>query len=197
MSSMKRKSLLAIAVTTLVAVPLGAAAADQYSEGQSQQQHSRMSTSGQLKTMTPSQLRGTQVVGTNGEHIGSVKTVVQSRQDKNIQAVIATSSAMGGDGRDVTVPLDRMRYEDGKLRLSASADDLRTWPTYRGDQYVELRPMDQPLSEFSAFETVPDRSATHSQMRSGERGPMWRQGSQTGAESRTNAFYPETQQFTP
>lgn len=194
MSSMKRKSLLAIAVTTLAAVPLGAAAADQYSEGQSPQQQSRMSTSGQLKTMTPSQLRGTQVVGTNGEHIGSVKTVVQSRQDRNIQAVIATSSAMGGDGRDVTVPLDRMRYEDGKLRLSASADELRAWPTYRGEQYVELRPTDQPLSEFSAFETVPDRAAPRREMRSGERG--WDRGS-TGAGTGINAFYPETQQFTP
>lgn len=105
MSSMKRKSLLAIAVITLAAVPLGAAAADDpYGEGQ-------------------------------------------------------------------------------------SAEQLR------------LRMMDQSQSEFSAFETVTDRSTTQSQTqsrtRSGERGTMWDQDSSKGAESRTNAFYPETQQLTP
>lgn len=101
MSSMKRKSLLAIAVTTLVAVPLGAAAEDDpYAEGQSLQQ-------------------------------------------------------------------------------------------------LHLRTMGQSQSEFSAFETVTDRSTTQSQTRSGERGTMWRQDSSKGAESRANAFYPENQQFTP
>ena len=194
MRSMTRKSLLAVAIATLGAVPI-VAAADSYKEGQAQQQmHSQMGTSGRLQTMTPSQLRGTEVIGTNGEQIGSVKKVVQSRQDKNIHAVISSGGVMGVGDREFTVPLDRMRYEGGKLRLSATADELRSSPVYRDEQYVEVRPMDQPISEFSAFETVPDRTAPRREMRSGTRG--WDSGS-TGAATGINSFYPESQQFTP
>ncbi|AYH41995.1 PRC-barrel domain-containing protein [Azoarcus sp. DN11] len=184
MSSMKRKSMLAVAITALVAVPAGALAG-MYGEGPgSHQMHSQMGTSGQLQTMTPSQLLGTEVVGTNGETIGTVKTVVQSRQEKNIQAVIA-ASGLGLGNREIAVPLDSMRYEEGKLRLSASADELKARPAYRAEQYVEVRPTDQPISEFSAFETVSGRAAPH-------RGSMWDRGS-----SNPNAFYPESNQFTP
>lgn len=180
MSSMRRKSMLAVAITALVAVPVGALAGS-YGEGPGgHQMHSQMGTSGQLQTMTPSQLRGTEVIGANGETIGSVKAVVQSRQEKNIQAVIA-----GFGDKDITVPLDRMRYEDGKLRLSASADELRARPAYRAEQYVEVRPTDQPISEFSAFETVSDKAAP-------QRGSTWDRGSRN-----PNAFYPENDQFTP
>lgn len=194
MRSMTRKSLLAVAIATLGAVPI-VAAADSYKEGQAQQQmHSQMGTSGRLQTMTPSQLRGTEVIGTNGEQIGAVKKVVQSRQDKNIHAVISSGGVMGVGDREFTVPLDRMRYEGGKLRLSATADELRSSPAYRDEQYVEVRPMDQPISEFSAFETVPDRAAPRREMRSGARG--WDSGS-TGAATGANSFYPESQQFTP
>lgn len=194
MRSMTRKSLLAVAIATLGAVPI-VAAADSYKEGQTQQQmRSQMGTSGRLQTMTPSQLRGTEVIGTNGEQIGSVKKVVQSRHDKNIHAVISSGGVMGVGDREFTVPLDRMRYEGGKLRLSATADELRSSPAYRDEQYVEVRPMDQPISEFSAFETVPDRAAPRREMRSSERG--WDRRS-TGGAPDANAFYPETQQFTP
>lgn len=183
MSSMKRKSMLAVAITALVAVPVGAMAGT-YGEGPGEHQmHSQMGMSGQLQTMTPSQLRGTEVVGANGETIGTVKTVVQSRQEKSIQAVVAASGLGLGD-KEITVPLDRMRYEDGKLRLSASADELKARPAYRAEQYVEVRPTDQPISEFSAFETVSEK-APH-------RGSMWDRGS-----SNPNAFYPENSQFTP
>lgn len=185
MSSMKRKSLLAVAIAAFAAVPLGAAA-DSYKEGQTQQMRSQTGASGQLQTMTPSQLRGTEVIGTNGEQLGSVKKVVQGRQDKSIHAVISAGGIMGVGDREFTVPLDRMRYEGGKLRLSATADELQTSPAYRDEQYVEVRPMDQPISEFSAFETVPDRSAPR-------RG--WDSGGRTASDP--NAFYPETQQFTP
>lgn len=187
MSSMKRKSLLAVAIATLVAVP-GVAAADSYKEGQTQQQmRSQMGASGRLQTMTPSQLRGAEVVGTDGGQIGSVKKVVQSRQDKNIHVVISSGGVMGIGDREFTVPLDRMRYEDGKLRLSATADELKSSPAYRDEQYVEVRPMDQPISEFSAFEPVSDKAAPR-------RG--WERGS-SGDATGINSFYPETQQFTP
>ncbi|NMG75668.1 PRC-barrel domain-containing protein [Aromatoleum diolicum] len=188
MSSLYRKSLLVGAIAALVAVPTGALAGS-YTEGQTKQpMRSQMGTSGQVQTMTPSQLRGTEVVGINGETIGSVKRVVQSRQEKNIHAVISAGGLLGFGDKEITVPLDRMRYEDGKLRLSATADELKARPEYRAEQYVELRPMDQPISEFSAFETVPDRPAMYR-----GKGSTWDGGRSTDP----NAFYPERPVFTP
>lgn len=226
MSCLTRKSLLAVAVATLVAVPFGAAADSAYKEGQRQDQmRSPTGTSGQvqpgaatqtqrgatsqLQSMTPSQLRGTEVVGSNGEQIGSVKKVVQGRQDGNIHAVISSGGVMGVGDREVTVPLDRLSYEGGKLRMSATADELRASPAYRDEQYVEVQPMDQPISEFSAFETVPDRSGQGRTMRRGEEGSMERRGGDKGsmwdrgsgmapaAGTGPSNFYPATEQFTP
>lgn len=188
MSSIYRKSLLAGAIAALVAVPMGAAA-DSYSEGQTKpQMRSRMGTSGPVQTMTPSQLRGTEVVGLNGEQIGSVKTVVRSREDKNIHAVISAGGFLGVGDKEITVPLDRMRYEDGKLRLSATEDELKARPAYRSEQYVELQPRDQPISEFSAFETVPEKS-----MPSRGKGSMWDSGRSAGP----NEIYPDGPRVTP
>lgn len=188
MSSIYRKSLLAGAIAALVAVPMGAAA-DSYTEGQTKQQmRSQMGASGQVQTMTPSQLRGTEVVGINGEQIGSVKTVVRSRQDKNIHAVISAGGFLGVGDKEITVPLDRMRYEDGKLRLSATEDELKARPAYRSEQYVELQPRDQPISEFSAFETVPDKPASYR-----GKGATW----DSGRSADPNLAYPDGSRITP
>lgn len=184
MSCLKSKSLLAVAAATLIAVPLGASA-DSYDKVQQEQMRSESRTSGQmqsgtstqmqrgttsqLQSMTPSQLRGADVIGSNGEQIGTVKKVVQSRQDGNIHAVIASGGMLGVGDREISVPLDRLSYEDGKLRLSASADELKARPAFRNEQFVEVQPMDQPISEFSAFEAVPDRSTQGRTARSGER----------------------------
>jgi len=188
MSSIYRKSLLAGAIAALVAVPMGAAA-DSYTEGQTKQpMRSQMGASGQVQTMTPSQLRGTEVVGVNGEQIGSVKTVVQSRQDKNIHAVISAGGFLGFGDKEITVPLDRMRYEDGKLRLSATEAELKARPAYRAEQYVELQPKDQPISEFSAFEMVPDKSAP-----ARGTGPRW----DSGRSADPQGLYPDGSRITP
>lgn len=164
MKSNYRKSLLAGAVAALVAVPMGAAA-DVYPDYDYDTRLQMRTQSGatgqrQVQALTPGQLRGTEVVGINGEPIGSVKTVVQSRQDQNIHAVISAGGFLGVGDREITVPLDRMRYEDGKLRLSATEDELKARPEYRPEQFAELQPKDQRISEFSAFEMVPDKPAT-------------------------------------
>ncbi|KON81541.1 PRC-barrel domain-containing protein [Azoarcus sp. PA01] len=188
MSSIYRKSLLAGALAALVAVPIGAVAGS-YTEGQTKHQmRSPMGAAGQVQSMTPSQLRGTEVVDASGEQIGSVKTVVRSRHDENIHAVISAGGFLGVGDREITVPLNRMRYEDGKLRLSAGVDELRAGPEYRPEQYVELRPMDQPISEFSALEPMPDESTRYR----GE-GTSW----DIERSADPNAPYPEGWRVTP
>jgi hypothetical protein len=41
------------------------------------------------------------------------------------------------------------------LRIGVTENVLRSWPEYQKDQFVELTPVDQPISEFSAFEAIP------------------------------------------
>ena len=173
MNAIFRKSLLAGAVAALAASPVlaGGEAGKTHDQSGTYQhmersetwksdKHSRseMGASSQVQAMTPSQLRGTEVVGPGGEEVGSVAAVVRSRQDKNIQAVISAGGVLGMGDREVAVPLDSLRYDGEKLRISSTEEQLKARPEYKSEQFVELEPTDQPISEFSAFETVPDES---------------------------------------
>lgn len=153
-----RKSLIAGAVAVFAASPAWAAGdkaekstttgAEQGATTQSQ------TTAGaQIQNLTPRQLEGQDVIGQNGDEIGSVKDVVRSRDQGNIQVVISSGGVMGVGGKDVAVPLDQLSFRDGKLHLSATEDELKAKTEYQSEQFVELEPTDRPISEFSAFET--------------------------------------------
>lgn len=169
MNNIFRKTLLAGAVAALAAAPMLASAEggktgnERGEVGQPTSQYrSGTAESASLQGLTPSQLRGTEVVGPNGEQVGTVKAVVRSRDEKNIQAVISAGGMMGMGDREVAVPLNSLRYDGDKLRISATEEQLKARPEYQSEKFVELEPSDQPISEFSAFETVP-----------GERGATW------------------------
>lgn len=199
MNAIFRKSLLAGAVAALAATPMLASAegGKTYHEtGQPTSEYrSGTATSASVQGLTPSQLRGTEVVGPSGEEVGTVKAVVRSRDEKNIQAVISAGGMMGVGDRQVAVPLNSLRYDGEKLRISATEEQLKARPAYQSEKFVELEPADQPISEFSAFETVPgdagttwDRSGTHERgdMMPGDRDPAMR-----------DKPYPEGNRITP
>ena len=194
-----RKSLLAGAVAVLVATP-GWAGTDASKTNDSmpraegtQTTNPRMDTSranpgSVVYTMTPRELRGKDVIGPGGDEIGSVKAVVHSRQEKDIQAVISAGGFLGVGDKEITIPLDRLQFVDGKLRVSASEEELKARPEYQPEQYVELEPADQPISEFSAFELEESsrKAAPRSQdqsprLQDSERGD-WTPGSDTSRE---------------
>ncbi len=194
-----RKSLLAGAVAALVATP-GWAGTDASKTNDSmpraegtQTTNPRMDTSranpgSVVYTMTPRELRGKDVIGSGGDKIGSVKAVVHSRQEKDIQAVISAGGFLGVGDKEITIPLDRLQFVDGKLRVSASEEELKARPEYQPEQYVELEPADQPISEFSAFELEESsrKAAPRSQdqsprLQDSERGD-WTPGSDTSRE---------------
>ncbi len=198
MNAMFRKSLLAGAVAALAATPMlaGADAGKTSHEGgatghPTSQYGAPTAASASVQGLTPSQLRGTEVIGPSGEEVGTVKAVVRSRDEKNIQAVISAGGMMGMGDRKVAVPLNSLRYDGDKLRISATEEQLKARPEYQSEKFVELEPSDQPISEFSAFETVPDsgatwdRSGTHDMM-PGDRDPRMR-----------DQPYPEGNQVTP
>lgn len=110
-----RKSLLAGAVAVLVATP-GWAGTDASKTNDSmpraegtQTTNPRMDTSranpgSVVYTMTPRELRGKDVIGPGGDEIGSVKAVVHSRQEKDIQAVISAGGFLGVGDKEITIP---------------------------------------------------------------------------------------------
>lgn len=177
-----RKSLLAGAVAVLVATPTwaGTDASKTHdsmprAEG-TQTTTPRMDTSranpgSVVYTMSPSELRGKDVVGPGGDEIGSVKAVVHSRQEKNVQAVVSAGGFLGIGDKQITVPLDQLQFVDGKLRINASEEELKARPEYQPEQYVELEPGDQPISEFSAFEL--EESSRDAAPRSQDQSPRW------------------------
>ncbi len=202
MNTIFRRTLLAGAVAAFAAAPMAASAEggrtwnERGEAGQHTSQYrSGTAASATLQGMTPSQLRGTEVVGPNGEEVGKVKAVVRSRDEKNIQAVISAGGLMGVGDREVAVPLNSLRYDGEKLRTSATEDQLKAQPAYQSEKFVELQPADQPISEFSAFETAPgdrgatwERSGTHESidMMPGDRNPTMR-----------DKPYPEGNRVTP
>lgn len=158
-----RKSLVASAIAVFVATPVWAGEGDKTykspAAGTSQQMNqpgAASTAASALQTMTPRELKGKDVVGQNGKEIGSIKEVVRSRNERNIQVVISAGGTLGVGDKKVAVPLDQLSYRDGKLHISATEEELKAKPKFQSEQFVELEPTDRPISEFSAFETIPD-----------------------------------------
>lgn len=168
-----RKSMIAGAIAALFSAPLFAAGTGEYGPAtDTGAQSSMQSGSGQLSSMTPQQLRDMQVFDASGQQIGEVSSVVQSRAQSDIQLVISPGGLMGGDQKKVAVPLDEVQMTGDRLMLSETRQELEARPEFSAQQYVELQPTDQPISDFAAFETEPSGSLYDTQP-SPARGAPW------------------------
>ncbi len=164
MNTMFRKSLMAGAVAALFSVPAWAAGYGGQ-EGtsadaprtrpltQSPGTAAQSGTEQQLYSMTPQQLENKQVYGATGEQIGEVTSVVRG-QDQQIHLVVSSGGMMGVGGEEVAVSLDEFQWQDGKLHLNTTQEELQARTPYMADRYVELQPADQPISDFAAFEPM-------------------------------------------
>lgn len=158
-----RKSLIAGAVAVFAASPVWAAGDKADKSAAERSATTTQTTAGaQIQNLTPRELEGKDVVGQNGDEIGSVKEVVRSRDQGNIQVVISSGGVMGVGAKDIAVPLDQLSLRDGKLHMSATEDELKAKTEYRSEQFVELEPTDRPISEFSAFEPTPGEATPRS-----------------------------------
>lgn len=164
MNASFRKSLLAGAIAALAASPVLAGGEygtertrpiTQWGEGSTAGSPTAASGS-QLHSMTPQELQGKQVVGANGEQLGEVASVVQSRAQNNIQLVVSTGGGMMGTGseKQVAIPLNEFQVAGNELHLRATEQDLQARPEYSPQEFVALQPEDQPLSDFAAFEPM-------------------------------------------
>lgn len=171
MNAMFRKSLIAGAIAALSSSPTWAAgdtdkayptpgAGTQTMEPGAAPGTSAATTgdkaSNPLYSMTPQQLRKMDVVDATGKEIGDVHSVVHGRGDQDIQVIVSSGGMLGIGDKKVAVSLDELQLVDDKLHISATKDELEARGEYVAEQYVELQPADQPISEFSAFEPTPD-----------------------------------------
>jgi sporulation protein YlmC with PRC-barrel domain len=173
-----RKSLLAGMIATLMAAPGGLAAQQlQAPQADSERQGQQigdapapvtaapetnpasgaliLGTDPLLSALTPQNLEQMEVIDVSGEKIGKVEDVVRSREDGLIYVVVRSGGILGIGTKAIPVPLESLRVQGDALRIATTADDLRSRPEYEEDQYAELDPANQPISEFSAFEVIP------------------------------------------
>jgi sporulation protein YlmC with PRC-barrel domain len=102
-------------------------------------------------------LEGTEIVDAAGEDIGTIKSVVLTKDRRSAHAVVSTGGVMGVGARDVLVSLDELNTAgDDKLQMNITEDQLENRQEFESEQYVELegeKPIGGAISEFSAFET--------------------------------------------
>jgi PRC-barrel domain len=119
--------------------------------------HAAQGNESLISALTPRQLKQMEVVSASGEKIGKVEDIVRSRKDGFIYAIISTGGALGIGAKETPVSLKELEAQGSKLRIGATKSDLARWPEYRKDQYVELNPVNKPISDFAAFEVVPSK----------------------------------------
>jgi hypothetical protein len=135
----------------------------------------------ELFSKSAQELEGKQVVDSSGAEIGTVQSIVSSRDKPDeLYAVISPAAgasqtpqapqaadtapaappvagaAPAAESGQVLMSLDELRWQDDKLHATGVKADLATsQKPYQADQYAEVEPADQPISEFSAFEPSP------------------------------------------
>jgi sporulation protein YlmC with PRC-barrel domain len=170
MSNTLRKTLLAGAIAALLAAPAwgqtdiseppagtpGAETGQPMQEDRTYSAPDPATSSNPLYTLTPNDLRRGEVIDASGEKVGNIKTVVLEPETESIHAVISSGGILGFGAREIVVSFDELQMSDDKIQVTATKQELQGRGEYVPEEYVELEP-DRPISEFSAFEPMPDR----------------------------------------
>lgn len=120
-------------------------------------QRDRMLRQGDLASLAPRDLEGQEVFGPDGKHIGEIESVVSGVNRQGVEVVISMGGVLGIGAKEATLPLAQLKVVNGKLTTSQTKASLTAASErYKEENYVALEPKDQPISEFSAFEPVPD-----------------------------------------
>ncbi len=83
--------------------------------------------------------------------------MVRSREDGLIYAVVSYGGILGIGAKEIPITLQKLQVHGDKLRIGATEEDIRSWAEYQEDQFVELKPSNQPISDFAAFEVTPPK----------------------------------------
>jgi len=126
-----------------------------------------------LVDLTPQELEGMQIFTFDRKKIGEIKSIVRRREAKAIQAVVEVGGFLGIGAKDVVVQLDSLHYVNGKVLISATEEELLAGEDYVPDEYIALKPDDQPISEFSAFEPSPESGSNGETQPHSQQGPAY------------------------
>jgi len=96
---------------------------------------------------TPEDLEGREVIGPDGEPVGTIKDVVMDPQHQSVHAVISSGGLLGLGQRRYAVHFDELRLEDDELHLTTSREVLRERGRYEPDRYIEFADRDRPIRE--------------------------------------------------
>lgn len=107
---------------------------------------------GAMDHHTPDDLDGMEVIGSDGESIGRIKTIVGSRDHDEVHAVISSGGFLGLGSRDIVVPLSElMDTGDDKMQVNFNRDSVDARPRYDSNDYEELE-SDRPIGDYSPME---------------------------------------------
>ncbi len=100
-----------------------------------------------LEQHTPGKMKGMEVVGKNCQSLGSVKSIVSSRDRDELHAVITSGGFLGLGSREILVPLNELEVlTDSQLQADFNQDAVESRPEFEADRFRELD-SDRPISE--------------------------------------------------
>jgi uncharacterized protein YrrD len=106
-----------------------------------------------LHLLTPKEMHGMEVIGSDRETIGTVKAIMGSRDSGQVHAVIASGGFLGIGTRDILVPLNELKTaSNGRLQAEFGQEAVKARPQYHFPEFGELA-SDRPISEFFALES--------------------------------------------
>lgn len=108
-----------------------------------------------LYNYSPEELVDREVIGSDGSRLGQVSEIVSGRASGRIYAVITRGGFLGLGASDYAVQLDEMWIDRSGLHMGLTETELEMRRVYEKDRYATVEPSDHPISEFSAFETLP------------------------------------------
>ena len=95
---------------------------------------------GPMGTLTVTQLEGMAVINAADEEIGEIEEIVRDRADDRLRAVVSVGGFLGLGDKQVTIPLDEMYVEDGRLRspLASTQSELENRDAYNADMHERI-----------------------------------------------------------
>jgi sporulation protein YlmC with PRC-barrel domain len=84
-------------------------------------------------------LDGAEIVDLAGEKIGTITSVVLTKDRRSAHAVVSTGGMLGLGTRDIVVSLDELTTVNDKLQMNITQKELESRQEYKSGQYVELK----------------------------------------------------------
>lgn len=104
-----------------------------------------------LYNHTPDELSGMEVVGSDGEVFGEIKTVVMARSRDEIHAVISSGGVMGMGTREVLVPVSELKLvKNDKVQSSLTKETISERPEFKAEHYGVME-SNRRIGDFSGF----------------------------------------------